>query len=174
MALQLDTDDVKETLSKDTDIDDHTSISPTHRRPKDDPSPSPHQVPEPAAMSSLKETCSSLIDTLDDDLHSSLSRYKIILSHYAEHTLYDAAARSYLVDAFFATSLSRLMATDLSHCSTDAPLASALTECATLLLRIAIPLIKCDHPLAAHAFAFCFADKVCVSMHMSRHMSMHI
>ena len=65
--------------------------------PKDDPSPSPQ-----AALSSLKETCSSIIDAFSDT-------EKDILTHYADHTVYDAATRSYIRNHFLAPSVSHLV-----------------------------------------------------------------
>ena len=79
-------------------LDEQTINSPTYRRPKDDPVPSPDQDLTESPSQSVKSMCSSLIKSFNDKEHDIssklLSEFKMILTRYADNTSYDEATQA--------------------------------------------------------------------------------
>ena len=114
-------------------------------------------------MDSLKSTCSSILSSRPSDIANALSRFKAVMSHYVNDTMYDEAACRYILDEFVQAASAKLLITAqvalvdqaLARDKKESVIFSELTLCCKLLLDIAVPLIAEGHPMAAHLIMLC-------------------
>ena len=117
----------------------------------------------------LKVTCVTILSTTPSA--SALSCFKTILTHYANETLYDAAARRYILNEFLEVSSTRLMSGDYFALATSTPaIAAEVSACRNLFLDIAVPLLKEGHPLAVHLANLCMSPAQVRISHITGHL----
>lgn len=105
-----------------------------------------------------KHTCRHITNTFRDEqcnILTSVMWYENLLSHYVNNTEFNEEYRDFILNDFLEESCTALMKRRHIHWNTEYNNADHIASCCRMLVAIAVPLIKVDHPLSWTVIYYC-------------------